>query len=182
MILYAVRQTRLATADGAWLDLLAFDFFGRRIRRRANQSDASLRSRILVELFRSRGTRGALIASVYDLTGRMPIVFEPGRPGDTGGIGTSYLGIGVAGRIGAISMPGNVFLDAYRTPDAGIPNAAGIGTTYAGIGNVGSLAVISALDQVRGTLTDADVIAAVEAVRPAGITIWMRILTSTTQP
>lgn len=179
---YATRQTRIGTAEGGWLDLIAFDFFGRRVRRRVAQSDASLRSKIRIELFRERVTRRGLRQVLVDLTGRAPRIFEPWRPADTGGIGLPNMGIGVAGRIGSLNMPGAVFVDAYRTPDAGIPNAAGIGTSYAGIGAVGSNLVVAVLDQVRGTLTDADVIAAVESVRPAGVTVWMTISDGSTDP
>jgi hypothetical protein len=175
LIGYARRQTRIRTAEGGWLDLIAFDFFGRRVARRGSQSDVSLRAKIVSELFRPRGTRGALARMLTDLTGREPRIFEPERPADTGGVGTSFMGVSVAGRVGTMTMPGTVFVDALRTPDAGIPNAAGVGTTYAGVGVVGSLLVVSALDQVRGTLTDADVFAAVEAVRPAGIKVWLSI-------
>lgn len=175
LIAYAKRQTRIGTAEGGWLDLIAFDFFGRRVRRRTNQSDTSLRAKIRMELFRPRGTRAAMAQVLFDLTGREPRIFEPARPADTGGIGTTSIAVGMAGRIGTLTLPGVAFVDALRTPDAGIPNAAGIGTTYAGVGPVGSLLVVSALDQVRGTLTDADVYAAVEAVRPAGVTVWLSI-------
>lgn len=175
LITYAQRQTRIATAEGGWLDLIAHDFFARRIRRRKGQSDVSLRAKILSELFRPRGTREAMARVLRDLTGREPRIFEPVRPADTGGVGLPTMGVGVAGRVGTLTMPGEVFVDAYRTPDAGIPNAAGVGTTYAGVGAVGSYMVVSALDQVRGTLTDQDVIAAVEAVRPAGIRVWLSI-------
>ena len=60
---YVKAQTRIATATDIWLDVIADDFFGNRLSRRPGQSDSALRGRIQRELFRERGTRGA-IASV----------------------------------------------------------------------------------------------------------------------
>src|SRR5437762_14161302 len=73
----AVLQTRLATADGRFLDMIAGDFFGWRFRRRAVETDDQYRARIAAELLRERGTRRAVIAAVRDLTGREVAVFEP---------------------------------------------------------------------------------------------------------
>lgn len=175
LIAYARRQTRIRTATEGWLDLIAYDFFGTRIRRRQGQGDESFRRRILVEMFRPRGTRPAMVSALRDLTGIEPRIFEPSRPQDTGGIGIpSGLGIGVAGAIGSIGMPGEVFIDVYRSPDAGIPYAAGIGVPVGGIG-VPSRLVIGNLDEITGTLKDEDVFAAVEATRPVGVVAWVRI-------
>lgn len=172
---YARLQTRIKTATGGWLDLIAWDFFGRRIRRRAGQPDDSFRRRILAEMFRPRATRPAMASALRDLTGREPRIFEPSRPQDTGGIGIpSGLAIGTTGAIGSLALPGNVFIDVYRSPDAGIAYAAGIGTPAGGIG-IPSRLVIANLDLVRGALTDADVYGAIEATRPAGIIVWTRM-------
>ena len=43
MIAFARLQMRIATATAPYLDLIAYDFFGRRIKRGVNQSDASFR-------------------------------------------------------------------------------------------------------------------------------------------
>lgn len=175
LVSYARAQTRIKTATDGWLDLIAWDFFGKRIRRRYAQSDESFRKRILTELFRPRATRPAMISVLKDLTGQTPRIFEPQRPQDTGGIGLGGgLGIGVSGAIGSLALPGQVFIDVFRSPDAGIPMAAGIGTSVGGIG-VASRLVVSSLEQIRGALTDADVYSAVEATRPAGIITWVRI-------
>lgn len=87
LYLYAQMQTRIKTATDGWLDLIAGDFFGTRILRRANQSDASFRAIIIANLFRERATRTALIQVLTDLTGRAPVLIEPQQPGDTGAYG-----------------------------------------------------------------------------------------------
>ncbi len=175
LAVYARKQSRLATMDGGWLDLFAYDFFGYRIRRRTGQSDDAFRRRIKIELFRQRNTRAAMIEVLTDLTGRAPRVFEPSRPADTGAIGIhGAMGMGVAGAIGTLNRPGEVFLDVFRTPSAGIAFAAGIGVPSGGMG-VPSRLVMSDLNRVRGSLTDDDIIAAVEATRTQGVTVWLRI-------
>src|ERR1700743_408669 len=74
---YVQAQTRIATASDVWLDVIAMDFFGDRLARRPGQNDDVFRDRITRELFRERGTRAAVVDILWDLTGRVPIVFEP---------------------------------------------------------------------------------------------------------
>ena len=175
LIAYARLQTRIRTATGGWLDLIGHDFYGARIVRRQGQGDESWRSRILIEMFRPRATRPAMAAVLRDLTGQEPRIFEPQRPQDVGGIGIpSGLGLGVAGAIGSLGRPGEVFIEVFRDPDAGIPFAAGIGASSGGVG-VASRLVIGSLDQIRGGLTEADIYAAIEATRAVGIICWTRI-------
>lgn len=175
LIGYARKQIRIRTATDGWLDLIANDFFGRRVLRRSGQGDDSFRRRIQIEMFRPRATRPAMRAVLEDLTGVPPRIFEPGNPLDTGGIGIpSGLGVGVAGAVGSIVLPGNVFIDAYIKPDSGVPFAAGIGFPVGGIG-VPSRLVVASLEDIRGTLRDEDVYAAVEATRPVGTVAWVRI-------
>src|SRR3978361_501866 len=48
---YARLQTRILTATDGFLDLISFDFFGNTLPRRALESDAAFRTRIVAELF-----------------------------------------------------------------------------------------------------------------------------------
>lgn len=140
-------QTRLATATGGFLDMIALDYFGVRIVRSTGQGDASFRTRIQTELLRERGTRGALISVLQDLTGRTPVVFEPARPADTRAWGTA-LGYGVAGGWGSLMLPFQCFVTAYR------PTGGGTGS---------------------GDITDADIAAAAAGVMPVAAIAWLRI-------
>ena len=112
LLRYVKAQTRIATATDVWLDIIANDYFGDRLARRAGQSDGAFRNRIQRELFRERGTRGAIIAVLHDLTGRAPLVFEPARTTDTGGY-ASLTGAGGGGRLWQGGRMGQ--------PDAAIP-------------------------------------------------------------
>lgn len=84
---YAKLQTRMLTASDGWLDMIAADFFGTSIQRKANQTDASFRATIIANMFRERATRNAIVKVLQDLTGRTPKIVEPKRPADTGAYG-----------------------------------------------------------------------------------------------
>lgn len=76
-------QTRITTATGYFLDLIAWDFFGGRFVRREGELDEDFRLRILREILRPRATRDAIIQAVTDL-GCQVEIFEPWNPGDCG--------------------------------------------------------------------------------------------------
>jgi len=141
------QQARISTATGAFLDIAATDFFGSRIVRRAGQSDAALRATMLREMFRPRATRQALAAGVQDATGRLPDIFEPSRPADTGAW-NGACGYGTVGRWGSLAMPNQVLLTAYR-PLPGSPT--------------------------WGTVSDFDILATAAAAAPIATIVWTRI-------
>nr|WP_321986642.1 hypothetical protein [uncultured Lichenicoccus sp.] len=82
-------QTRIATATGGFLDLIAVDFFAQALMRESNEADAAFRARILGNLLVKRGTRLAVIDRVAYLTGCVPVLIEPSRGADCGGYGSS---------------------------------------------------------------------------------------------
>lgn len=171
---YTKLQTRIKTATDGWLDMISADFFGTAVPRLANQSDASFRARIIINLFRERGTRNAIRKVLLDLTGRAPAIFEPQRPMDTGGLGIS-LGLGVAGGVGSLLLPYQCFVDAYRSLGTGIPNIPGLGTAPCGLGITAGGAVVPSLSSSLGSVLDADIYAAIDSVKPAATIIWTRI-------
>jgi hypothetical protein len=145
-------QTRLATASGSFLDIAAQDFFGNRLQRGPGQADAAFRAAIGRELLRERGTRGAVVSVLTDLTGRAPFVFEPARPADTGAWGVA-LGYGAGGAWGSLALPFQCFVTAYR------PSGSGI----------------AALADVSGQVTDSDITSAIAGVMPVASIAWTRI-------
>lgn len=176
---YAKLQTRIKTATDGWLDMIAADFFGSSLLRAANQSDASFRARIIINLIRERATRAGLVKVLQDLTGRTPIIFEPQRPADTGAYSAPNSGYGIAGGYGSLLLPCQAFVTAFRPTGSGIPNVAGYGGS-AGNPGPGGYGVASQLEyasmaMIQGAVTDADIYAAVDSVKPAGTTLWTRI-------
>lgn len=173
VITFTKLQTRLATATGGWLDLLAWDFLRGAVRRRTGQSDEAFRSRIRAEILRPRATRPAMRSMLLELTGREPTIVEPQRPSDTGAYGGPRIGYGVAGRYGSISLPKQVFIDVYRDVTAGIPRVNGYGFPAGGYG-VGR-SQWTPIDAVRSDISDDEILAAIVANKPAGVTVWVRV-------
>ena len=180
LVAFARQQTRIATAAGIWLDMIANDLFGAWLSRRPSEADDAFRQRIKQEIARPRATRDAIVVALTQLTSRTPVIFEPAQAGDTGGWGgvaaggpaANALGYGAAGAWGSLGMPFQVFVTAFRPADGGIAAVAGWdGPAGYGAGAIeyGSLAMIT------GPVTDADIYAAVAAVMPAAGTAWIQI-------
>lgn len=171
---YAKLQTRILTATDGWLDMIAGDFFGSTIIRKANQSDASFRATIIANLFREKGTRKAITRVLTDLTGRAPLIIEPSRPADCGAYDAPNSGYGSAGAYGLVSLTYQAFVNAYRPFGTGIPNVAGYGTVTTGY-STPSQGEYTDPSMSSNTVTDADIYAAIESVRPAATIVWTRI-------
>lgn len=172
---YAKLQTRIKTATDGWLDIISADFFGTALPRAANQSDTSFRARIIVNLFRERATRGGIIKALTDLTGRAPMVFEPLRPADTGAYSAPNSGYGSAGGYGSMLLPFQAFVTAYRPTGSGIPNIAGYGNAPAAYGVASQGGEYATMSMIQGAVTDADIYAAIDSVKPVGTILWTRI-------
>ncbi len=174
---YVRAQVRIATASDIWLDIIAQDFFGSRILRRANELDDALRRRIQHELVRERCTRAAVISVLADLTGRVPQIFEPARPADTGGYGAG-IGWGVAGGWGSLALPFQCFVTAFRPHRNGIAFVAGWGDAGSPSGGggygLGALEYAS-LTMVQQQVSDADIARAITEVLPVTTIVWTTI-------
>ena len=178
LLQYVAAQTRIATASDIWLDIIAQDYFGSRVTRRAGQGDDVFRDHIRRELFRERGTREAVVSVLQDLTGRAPGVFEPGRTTDTGGYtslngGGGGIAYGAAGGWGSLALPFQCFITAYRPTGSGIAVVAGWGGPAGAYGQ-GAIEYAS-LAMVQGQVTDSDIYAAVADVLPVAAICWIRI-------
>lgn len=170
---YLRLQTRIATATDGFLDIIAGDFFGNKIYRKFGQSDTSFRATILANILRERGTRKAVASIIEQLTGIDPIIFEPQRPADTGAYGGPGLAYGLVGGYGSLTLPYQAFVTVFRPEGQGIANLSGYGIPAGGYGQPSQLAYAS-LSQIQG-VSDADLYAAVESVRPAGYTTWVAL-------
>ncbi|CAH2603231.1 conserved protein of unknown function [Rhodovastum atsumiense] len=114
LVQFAGAQLRVATASGGWLDLIAYDFFGRALPRRG-LGDDSYRLAIRRRLLRQGGTRAGLAAELLVATGRDPAIIEPWRPADCGawGGGVIAIGYGAAGAWGSL-LPCQAFVTIPR--------------------------------------------------------------------
>ncbi len=183
LLSYAIAQTRIVTATDFWLDVIAQDFFGGRLHRRAGEPDNGFRHRILRALLREHGTRSAVIATLTDLTGRVPQIFEPSRPTDTGSYGSlsapaGGMAWGLAGGWGNLNLPFQCFITAYRPSGSGIASVTGWGggTSTPGIGAYGIGAIeYASLAMIQGRITDTDIYQAVADVMPVAAIGWTQI-------
>ena len=145
---YAKLQTRILTATDTWLDLIAADYFGGALVRGAGQTDASFRAAILANMFRAKATRAAIADILTQLTGVAPTIVETWRPADTGAYGSlTTPAFGPMG-YGSAGAYGNVTLSCQLFI-----------TTAPGLSGI----------------TNADLYAAVDATKAAGIEAWVRI-------
>ena len=182
LLQYTRRQTRVSTASDVWLDLVARDFFGHTVTRMIGQTDPAFRTRIYRNILRERGTRAALVGALSDLTGRVPVVFEPRNTSDTGGYGHATvtngslgggLGYGVSGGWGNLSLPYQCFLTVFRPIGNGTANVSGWTGSLSGYG-VGPLEYAD-LDIIRGHVGDADILREITSIIPVGVVVWTRI-------
>lgn len=175
LLSFVKQQTRVISASGGWLDLIALDYGGAAWCRFAGEQDTAFRARILHNLQRERATRSALLANVTALTGRAPFVFEPAFPPDTGGLNTTTLAWNSHGGWGTLSLPFQCFVIAYRPHGGGIADLSGWGTipeAFAlGGWNVGAIAW-GDLSLVSGSVSDAQILGAVADSMPAASIAW----------
>jgi len=171
-------QTRISTASGMWLDLIAADYFGTSLCRRSGETDNAYRSRIQEELIRDRGTREAVVSALTDLTGRAPALFEPTNTLDTGGYGgtgetVTGLAYGYAGGWGDLYLPFQFFVTAYRPVGVGIAFVTG---WCCGGGGYGAGALeYGSLSMIQTQVTDGDILSAITGVLPIGVIAWTNI-------
>ena len=201
---YTALQTRRVTMTAPWLDLALFDFFGRRIRRKPGQSDASVAAMIETEVLRRRVTRNNVAAAINSLTGSPVKVFEAFNPMDTGGFNAQWALNEPASAIGSTAYPWTMFITVAEPSGAGIPNVAGLDDPQAGLSPRESLPQISQTvvpmggglisqltrgaqsilgstfsfispSQITGAVTNQNIYDTINANRAAGITVWTNI-------
>jgi hypothetical protein len=166
------RQTRVATANGSFLDMIAKDFFGTRLCRRVAQDDVAYRRMIGLELRRVHATRDAVKAALEDLTGRPPLIFEPTRPADTKAWGVAC-GWGVAGAWGSLLMPFQCLVTAFRQRGGSLSDVVGWGGPAGAWG--GGAICYASLSMMTSQVTDEDIAAAVARAMPVSAIAWIRI-------
>lgn len=173
-ITYARAQSRIATATGLWLDIIAWDFLSWHLQRRGT-SDSVFRARIQASILQERVTRAGMISAVTATVGTSPRIFEPWNTFDTGayGVGASGIAYNHGGGWGSLQLPGQVFIQVVHGNPPLTPNVAGY-HTYAGGYGAGSIEYISP-QQEAGFIETSQVYDVVNTTRPTGSIAWTHI-------
>lgn len=165
-------QARMATASGIFLDIASADYLGGRLPRRAGETDVAFRTRLLGNVISQGATRAGLNAALVGLTQRAPRIFEPLNATDTGGYNVN-LGYNLQGGYGSLNLPYQFFVTAYRPNDTPISNAGGYAVGPGGYGVAPMFYADAA--SLAGSVSDAEIYAAVAAVLPTSTIAWMNI-------
>lgn len=173
-ITYTALQTRIKTATGIFLDIIANDFFDGTLPRLMNEGDDAFRARILANLFVKGPTRGNMSRVLTLLTGKTPAIFEPSNTTDSGGW-DGYFYWDIDGGWGD-PLPYQSFITVYRPSQALVSLAEWDAWRF----TWDVQAYWS--DASPNAITDAALIAAVESTRALGTIVWMRIADSPVTP
>lgn len=115
-------------------------------------------------------TREAISDLVADLTGTVPVIFEPNYQPDTDSWGLG--GWGVANRYGS-RTPYEYLIDVTRPKGQGIPTLPGWGADAAAWGKPNFC--YASRSDVEGVVTDDEIMAAIARATPAGVTAYVNI-------
>lgn len=178
LIAFARLQSRIKSATGAFLDLIAWDYFGPRFGRLPGEIDVAFVARILPELIRERVTRSAIQAALVELTGFPVRVVEAWKPSDVGAIDRMYVDVDTAANPGRIGEPG---LSCQFFIECVLPLVQPFGNNvqpaidinlYIDTPPTGYI-----LDAATTTVLGAQsVFNLINAMRAAGITVWLRFV------
>lgn len=168
---YVRAQTRVRTATGEWLDLIAYDFFGFDLQRKTEESDDAYRARVLSSLARPRITRKAISDAIQMLTGAAPVIFEPQRSLDTGAYDVAGWAYGVNGGYGA-RLPMQSFIVVRDAQGAQYRSTAADGYNTIGGYGVDDTGYLEA-DQ-RFSSVQQQVLDLINSVKALGALVWVR--------
>lgn len=173
LVSFAKNQTRIATASGFFLDLIALDYFGNYFRRKIGENDAVYSQAIRNEILIPRQTRGAIQSVVGNLTKSPVTIFEPWNANDSGGFNMRFAFCEPTSAFGSNAYPYTIFVTAVEPPGAGIPSLSGFGNTWSGF-NSGAF-YFADLSTVTGGVTNQNIYDAINQTRAAGITAWVNV-------
>ena len=183
LIAYARAQTRIATAYGPFLDLVAWDYFGGVFLRYTGEADAAFRARILQQLILPRVTRQAIQSALQTLTGYKVRVIEAWSPADVGVLGTIYLDVDNATTPGRITDPSllcQFFIECVlplTQPYGNNAMPALNQNIYLDASTTGYI-----FDPEPGSSAEQIVYDFVNAMRAAGVICWLRFVPAPTTP
>ncbi len=173
-IVYARQQSRIATSTGIFLDIIAFDFLGRFLRRKGT-IDNAFRASIIATILKERVTRTGMKNALGILTGSAPVIFEPWNTNDTGAYGVhGTAAYGRAGGWGNRDLPGQVFMKVRHGIGVPIPDVDGYGTYRGGYGT--GYSVYSSPAQIAAATDAQQIYDMITTTKPTGVIAWVAIV------
>lgn len=201
LIQVAGLQTRIRSATGGFIDLIAWDFFGGRFTRITGETDAAFDARVIEELVRPRVTRSAIQAAVAELTGNPVRIIEASNLTDVGfykvrGSGpapVSYWNVDAPGaplRWSPRGLANQFFIECTLPLTASfggnpMPAWGQYTLNWMKRGTAGALATGSSLILRTDTIGQrgSDVVyALINAMRAAGVIAWVKFVPIPTKP
>jgi hypothetical protein len=178
-VIYARKQTRLATATGIWLDILCYDYLRRHLLRQG-RSDDVFRAIIQATILQERVTRKGVSSAVTGLINIPPFIFEPWNTNDAGGYRAPNIGYGITAGWGSLQYPAQVFMRISRSGlgPTGVPFSegwyGGQGTPAIGAYGQGAIQYTDS-DTAEIGVTDADIYQVITNSKPTGVTVWVQL-------
>lgn len=174
---YAANQTRLQTATGENVDLFAKDYFGNYIKRKANETDESFKSRISSLLLQPRVTRDAIQNALYLLTGYYPKMFEPWNIYDCFCLNVPQYGALNVSIMGNSDLAYQGFIDVYVDSATSLGGYGGLNSNYFGLNSVGlgALNFLANESLITGQISDQDIYDTINLSKLFGTVIWVNI-------
>lgn len=169
-ITFAKAQTRIKTATGNYLDLIARDFFGSNLVRKTSENDDAFRVRILLALFQEKATRSGVSNAVKALTGSAPEIIEPFMPYDTGAYDVNGYGYDAAGYYSE-----NLNNQVFMKVKINYTNTANSVYGYDSGGAYDMASNSAYLDQSKlfSGVTQQNVLDVINATKAQGIVVWV---------
>jgi hypothetical protein len=180
--LYDVAQTRLQTAFGVNLDLIAQDYYGNTLTRNPHEPDDLYRRRIAASLLQVQCTLPGIFNILWRLTGHQPSIFEPGFSVAEGYYNVpSTLAYNVIGAYGSSAFPYTGFITVYVDADQSMGGFAGYDVTLAGY-NVAEALWYGGESLDDGIIFIGDLIKLVNAIKVFGTIVNVNIVYTSEPP
>lgn len=195
------RSTYIVTAEGAEIDDIVYDYFGAGLSRYPGETDAQLKARFVVSIFSNGCTRAGMIELLTSRLGSVPTVYENVEATQTGGyMGADLDQIDTMGSGGLAADPFVAPNGYYAYDEAGCYAQPGAGFDFSKVGPIGYdvagqwgynlgagaenytafITVQQPAISSANYMTDEQIYALIEAAKPLGTTMWVKIVPSNT--
>lgn len=171
---YALLQARIDTCTGDNIDSFARDYFGNYCSRLPNESDGAFRLRVKANLIINAQTRESIETALLQLTGFIPLIWEPMAFDQGFALGYSYLGYNSPTSPGGLSAyhPYYYRITVFRLGNPALNIFGGLGNSIY-LGGPGALVDPNIFGDY---ISDEAIIQVLEHVNTAGVEYNLTII------